>query len=197
MSHDTTRFYDTFAPLYPLLDVFLHKHKRILAQRVNAQPAGRLLEIGVGRGEYLSKYKHTDITGIDTSRGMLAFAQKNAPPGTKLHVMDATSLDFDDTSFEYAVIAHVLTVVPDPSLVMNEVHRILVPGGKAFILNRAATNNAFNRMLDPIVSKALRFSSGFDEKKTFSNRQFSILERKLCGILPNVTLFILEKKSDA
>jgi N-acetylglutamate synthase/N-acetylornithine aminotransferase len=90
MTSDTARFYDTFAPLYPLLDIFLHKHKRILAQRINAQPPGRLLEIGVGRGEHLRAYKHTDITGIDTSRGMLAFAEKNAPAGARLHVMDAT-----------------------------------------------------------------------------------------------------------
>ena len=193
MSGDVIRFYDTFAPLYPVLDIFLHRHKRTLAQRINAQPPGRLLEIGVGRGEHLRFYKDKTITAIDPSRGMLAFAQKNAPQGTELHLMNAEALAFDDASFAYAVIAHVLTVVPDPLAVMDEVHRVLAPGGKVFILNRAAAHNAFNRILDPVVSKVLRFSAGFDEVRTFPHDKFTLLERTCCGIFPNVTLFVLEK----
>jgi Methylase involved in ubiquinone/menaquinone biosynthesis len=87
----------------------------------------------------------------------------------------------------------VLTVVPDPLAVMDEVHRVLAPGGKVFILNRAAAHNAFNRILDPVVSKVLRFSAGFDEVRTFPHDKFTLLERTCCGIFPNVTLFVLEK----
>lgn len=200
MQNTAVRFYDRFAPLYPVLDVFLHKHKRTLTRRVNDQPEGRLLEIGVGQGRHLKSYKHRNITGIDASRGMLAFAEKNAPKDTVLKVMDANELAFDDASFDYAVIAHVLTVVPDPARVMGEVHRVLEPGGKVFILNRAATSgtmqHAVNRVLEPLVSNVLRFSSEFDETTAFLPDRFTLLERTQCGILPNVTLFILQKKCD-
>ncbi len=196
MSRAAIRFYDTFAALYPVLDLFLRAPKRKLVERVNAEPAGRLLEIGVGRGDTLCGYTHASLTGIDASEGMLAFARKCAPDGCVLRVMDAENLEFPDAAFDYAVISSVLSVVERPGRVMDEIHRILVPGGRAFILNHHVSSGTWrhrlNLMLAPLT-KMLHFSAIFDVQSHVDPAKFTLRERKGHGLMPRQTLFVLEK----
>lgn len=199
MTQDVARFYNAFAPFYPILDLFLQKHKRKLAERVNREPSGKLLEIGVGRGDTLKKYAHPDLTGIDMSEGMLAFARKNAPARCSLAVMDASDMAFEDQSFDYVVLCYVLSVVPDAAKVMNEVARVLVPGGRVFILNHES-NGAFrkklNKVLAPVVSKVLHFSSTFELDPAIDPQKFAIVERTNSGLVPNISRLILEKRTE-
>ena len=199
MSHDVARFYNAFAPFYPVLDIFLNKHKRKLADKINSEPSGRLLEIGVGRGEILKHYTDKELTGIDTSEGMLAFARKNAPKGCPLHVMDAANLEFPDGSFEYVVLSYVLSVVPDASKVMDEVHRVLTPGGKVYILNhesKGKLQQQMNKVLSPLVSKVLKFTTTFELDPAINPDKFRVAERRRSGVVPNISMLILEKPAE-
>jgi phosphatidylethanolamine/phosphatidyl-N-methylethanolamine N-methyltransferase len=192
-------FYDKFACIYPVVNLFLHKPKKELLSRVNAVPAGRLLEIGVGRGENLRAYRHESITGIDVSEGMLSFARKQAPPNCTLKVMNASSLEFPDASFENAVISHVLSVVPDPGKVMDEVHRVLVPGGRVFILNHESTGGwraSLDKAFAPVTRK-LHFSALFRLDASYDHAKFSKVEESRYGLLPSITLMVLERHKDA
>jgi phosphatidylethanolamine/phosphatidyl-N-methylethanolamine N-methyltransferase len=74
MSKRTVAFYNHLSFLYPLIDVFLKPQKRLLFNKVNNLPAGRLLEIGVGNGSHLRQYKKHQVIGIDTSAAMLDVA---------------------------------------------------------------------------------------------------------------------------
>ena len=188
-------FYDKFARLYPVLDLFLQRAKKHLLVRVNQEKPGRLLEIGVGRGDNLPQYVHRPVTGIDVSEGMLAYARKKAPAGCDLHIMDATDLKFPDNTFEYCVISHVLSVVPDPVVVMDEVFRVVKPGGKVFILNHESTGPVkavTNKWLAPIT-KLLHFSMVFDLDPLVNPLQFSRIQKSRHGIAPSITLLILQK----
>ncbi len=49
--------------------------------------------------------------------------------------MDATKLDFADASFDIAVAMYVMTVVPEPVAVMQELARVTKPGGTVLIVN--------------------------------------------------------------
>ncbi len=189
-------FYDTFAPFYPVFDLFLGAPKKIMVRRINKEKPGRLLEIGVGRGDTLAAYTHPELTGIDISQGMLAFARKRKLANCSLHVMDAGAMEFTDASFEYAVLAYVLSVIPDPAKALSEVHRVLSPGGRAFILNHDPSGplrQKMNRLVAPLVSKCLRFSAVFDVQTVIDPAKFSIIERKRCAIIPHITLFVLER----
>lgn len=198
MTQDVARFYNVFAPFYPVLDLFLQKHKRTLAERINQEPPGRLLEIGVGRGDILNRYKHEDLTAIDMSEGMLAFARKTAPPRCALAVMDASDLTFDNESFDYVVMCYVLSVVPDAAKVMDEVARVLAPGGKVFILNHES-NGTFrkqvNKVLAPLVSRVLRFSTTFELDPAIDPQRFEVVERSQSGFVPNISRLVLRKRT--
>lgn len=190
-------FYDKFAGLYPILDVFLKEPKRQFLSRINRESAGHLLEIGVGRGDNLPLYTHRPLTGIDMSEGMLAYARKKAPEYCELFIMDAARLEFPDNAFDYCVISHVLTVVDNPGRVMDEVHRVVRPGGKVFVLNHESTGPVqvvLNKIIAPLVSRVLHFSTTFSLEALVNPAQFSILEKGRYGFLPKITMVVLENK---
>ena len=196
MTQETSRFYNVLAPVYPVFDLFLGAPKKIMIRRINTEQPGRLLEIGVGRGDTLGSYDHKPLTGIDTSEGLLAFARKNAPADCSLHVMDAGQLGFEDGAFDYAVLSYVLSVTPHPMQVLAEVHRVLSPQGRVFILNHVSTGKLrqrLNRVIAPLT-RLLHFSAVFDVEAHVDQDKFAILEHKRCAILPNITLYVLEKR---
>jgi len=102
---------------------------------------GSVLEVGVGTGMSLAKYKsHLRVTGIDLSPEMLAKARERVAKNTLSHVedvleMDASDLRFADDSFDTVVAMYVMTVVPDPDQVMSELQRVCKPGGEVFLIN--------------------------------------------------------------
>jgi phosphatidylethanolamine/phosphatidyl-N-methylethanolamine N-methyltransferase len=49
--------------------------------------------------------------------------------------MDATNLAFPDESFDAAIVPYVLTVVPQPHAMMDEVLRVLKRGGDIVLVN--------------------------------------------------------------
>lgn len=192
-------FYNKIAKVYPVLDMFLQEPKKQLLAQVNRERPGRLLEIGVGRGDNLPHYVHRPVVGIDVSEGMLSYARKKAPHGCELFVMDAARLEFSDSSFEYGVISHVLTVVPDPGKVMDEVHRVVKPGGKVFILNHESTGpvrEKLNKKLAPIT-RLLHFSATFDMQALVDSRKFTMMHRARHGLIPSITLMVLRRNEEA
>jgi phosphatidylethanolamine/phosphatidyl-N-methylethanolamine N-methyltransferase len=191
-------FYNKIAKVYPVLDIFLQEPKKRLLAKVNQEKPGSLLEIGVGRGDNLPRYKHGPVTGIDVSDGMLSYARKKAPAGCTLRVMDAARLEFPDCSFDYSVIAHVLTVVPDPAKVMDEVYRVVKPGGKIYILNHESAGpvrEKLNRKLAPL-SRLLHFSSLFDMDALIDPLKFSLSHKARHGLAPSITLMVLRKNEE-
>jgi phosphatidylethanolamine/phosphatidyl-N-methylethanolamine N-methyltransferase len=69
--------------------------------------------------------------------------------------MDATAREFADNSFDIATAMFVMTVVPDPVKVMNELIRVTKPGGHIVIVNHFSIDKG----LRAVVEKRLaRFS---------------------------------------
>jgi len=173
VSHPTSQFYDRFRILYPLVDVFLKPQKRRLISLVNAQPAGQLLEVGVGNGSHLPLYKGHHVTGIDTSAGMLAVATRHQKFNVRLLQMDGESLLFKDENFDYVVLSHVIAVADDPNQLLQEVFRVLKPQGKLFILNHITPNNWLQ-----YIDRAFQLFSGFLHfKSVFKLSQFASISR--------------------
>lgn len=197
MSKHVVRFYDAFAPVYPVLNLFLATPKKELLDRVNSEPPGRLLEIGVGRGENLQAYTHAPVTGIDMSEGMLAFARKKAPHDCTLRIMDAQNLEFPEKSFDYVVISHVLSVVDSPAKVMDEVYRVLEPGGKVFILNHECPEKGRTGVdfLRGPVAKMLRFKTAFEVEPAVDQAKFDLEDKGKYGLLPRISLYVLRRKA--
>jgi ubiquinone/menaquinone biosynthesis C-methylase UbiE len=110
----------------------------------------RLLEIGCGRGDFalwLAKQSpESDITAIDFSSAAIEIARERAAKaGGRVHfeVGNAQSLRFDSVSFDVIVSCECLEHVPRPERMIEEMHRLLKPGG-LFVLT---TENYCNGMV--------------------------------------------------
>jgi phosphatidylethanolamine/phosphatidyl-N-methylethanolamine N-methyltransferase len=102
---------------------------------------GRVLEVGIGTGISLPHYKRSlRVTAIDLSPEMLKRARERVERERLSHVedvieMDAGDMSFPDNSFDVVVAMYVLTVVPDPRRVMQELQRVCRPGGQVIVVN--------------------------------------------------------------
>jgi ubiquinone/menaquinone biosynthesis C-methylase UbiE len=105
-----------------------------------ASGATRVLDIGCGTGalagEVAVRWPHARVTGLDISAGMLAIAARTVaglPDGAAGRVAlvqaPADSLPFADGSFDVAVTAFVLQLVPSRARALREARRVLAPGG--------------------------------------------------------------------
>ena len=155
--------YRRWAPVYDRTFGRLTTEGRRQAVEIINQRSGRVLELGVGTGLSLSMYDRSlDVVGIDISPDMLERArQKVAAEGLEnvsgLHEMDAASLDFPDGSFDTVVAMYVMTVVPDPVVVMREIARVCKPGGEVLILNHFSEDSGVRgwveRRMAPFASR--------------------------------------------
>lgn len=135
------RAYKRWAPVYDITFGLIADAGRIRAVEHINRSSGRVLEVGVGTGISLSRYRrHLRVTGIDLSPEMLERARERIARQRLGQVeaileMDASRMSFADDSFDVVVAMYVLTVVPDPARVMAELERVCRPGGEVIILN--------------------------------------------------------------
>jgi len=90
----------------------------------------KLLEIGCNQGDFLNSIKGDtsfSTLGIDIDKGALAYAEKRLGLNVKYGTLE--SLKFDDNSFNCILASHVIEHLIDPISTLQEIHRILNPGG--------------------------------------------------------------------
>lgn len=89
-----------------------------------------LLDIGCGASPIITKYPHA--IGIDINEDKIKFMKKKLPNGFFV-MMPGENLEFEDSSFDYALCLEVIEHLPMPEKVISEIARVLKPGGKAAI----------------------------------------------------------------
>jgi len=144
MSEHTTamrRAYQRWAPIYDLIyDKLTEPAARAVVGAVE-RCGPRILEVGVGTGLSLGYYQpRSEVFGVDLSIDMLRRAKRKAAQ-RKLHhvkglaVMDATRLGFPDAAFDAAAAQFLITLVPDPEAALDEMARVVRPGGEIVLVN--------------------------------------------------------------
>jgi phosphatidylethanolamine/phosphatidyl-N-methylethanolamine N-methyltransferase len=153
--------YDKLAKVYDLtFGPTLHPGRLRAIQRMDIQPGERVLEVGVGTGINLSLYpRNCSVTGIDFSASMLEKARERVARkeigNVRLLQMDAADLKFADNSFDIVYAPYLISVVPDPIKVADEMRRVCRPGGRIMVLNHFLSPNPFlsriERMISPLT----------------------------------------------
>jgi ubiquinone/menaquinone biosynthesis C-methylase UbiE len=117
-----------------------------LKRKLLANARGRVLEIGIGTGLSLSHYpKIGELVGVDPSEPMLRRARRRAADlGRDVTLVEgpAEALPFDDESFDTVVSLAVLCTVDDPSRVLQEIRRVLRPGGSFVFLEHVRSSDS-------------------------------------------------------
>lgn len=159
----------------------------------------RLLDVGCGPGQFTimgaEALPGAEVWGIDLAPTMIELARRHAaasPAAGRLHfeVADVAKLPFPDRHFDALMSSGSIKHWPDPVAGLREMHRVLVPGGRAFVgeMNRLAAPDAiaaqrqrlrhwffrfiyprvFTKALSPEEAKAIFAASPFGapEKQT-------------------------------
>jgi phosphatidylethanolamine/phosphatidyl-N-methylethanolamine N-methyltransferase len=133
--------YQRWAPVYDLIyDKLTGPAARAAVKAVEAC-GPNILEVGVGTGLSLGYYApSSEVHGIDLSEDMLERARaKVARRGLRhvksLDVMDASRLAFPDRSFDGVTAQFLITLVPHPEAALDEMERVLRPGGEIVLVN--------------------------------------------------------------
>jgi ubiquinone/menaquinone biosynthesis C-methylase UbiE len=129
------------ALLWP--DEFVIRFYKVELRKIGAK---RVLEIGCGAGRHVHFFRlmGLEVAATDIARSALEFTRRRLKSegllcGVGLQVADATRLPYRDGSFD-AVLAwrflHVLSP-PEAQKCLNEIHRLLRPGGKVLLGTRS------------------------------------------------------------
>jgi phosphatidylethanolamine/phosphatidyl-N-methylethanolamine N-methyltransferase len=156
--HAVRRAYARWAPVYDLSFGKIADAGRIIAVDTINRRRGKVLEVGVGTGISLPRYRrHLRVSGIDLSPEMLDKARDRV---TRLGLsnvdelveMDAGNLTFGDETFDTVVAMYVMTVVPDPRKVMAELNRVCKPGGEVFIVNHFSQERGVRGFIEKVMA---------------------------------------------
>lgn len=151
-----------------------------------SRASGDTLEVAVGTALNLSYYpEDIRLTGLDLSPEMLRVARKRAAEvglDIDLREGDAHALPFDEGSFDTVVCTYSLCNIPDPQRAVNEMKRVLRPGGKLILVDH--TRAAVKSVL--WLQKAIEFFTARLEGEHATRRPaeqveaagFEILERE-------------------
>ena len=103
-----------------------------------------MLEVGVGTGLNLPLCAHgARVTGVDLSPAMLAEARRRAGDlglDVDLREGDAEALPFPDARFDTVVCTLSLCAVPDDRAAIDEMRRVLRPGGSLLLLDHIGSH---------------------------------------------------------
>ncbi|HEX2342810.1 MAG TPA: methyltransferase domain-containing protein [Vicinamibacterales bacterium] len=150
--------YDKLAKVYDLVfGPTLHPGRVQAIKKMALTADDRVLEVGVGTGINLSLYpRQCRVTGIDFSASMLEKARDRVSreniPGVRLVQMDAVDLKFPDDSFDIVYAPYLISVVPDPVTVAQEMRRVCRRGGRIVFLNHFLSPNVVLSRLERLIS---------------------------------------------
>ena len=101
---------------------------------------GRLLNLGCAHGpDFLPFKQHFELYGVDFSTEMLKFARKYSQKfsfAVSLSLADVIHLPYPDETFDWAISVatyHHIKDSEERQTALNELRRVLKPGGEAFI----------------------------------------------------------------
>lgn len=114
-----------------------------------SQASGDVLEVAAGTGLNLETYPpDIRLTGIDLSDEMLEIARGRARElgrEVALRQGDAQALPFDDATFDTVVCTFGLCAIPDIDAALDEMARVLCPGGRLILVDHVASSSRIAR----------------------------------------------------
>lgn len=150
---------------------------------VNATNKGKILEVGCGMGIDLSQIAKGGCTtmGVDLTEKGIGLARKNFDRlGLKgeFRVENAEELSFGENQFDGVYSMGVLHHTPNTSRAIEEVRRVLKPGGWAYIMlySRVSLNHFVHQVLQAPYEKT--FKSKFKDApvtRAYTKRELQAL----------------------
>lgn len=113
-------------------------------QKVVPQAHGRVLEVGIGSGLNLPFYEASKVEkvwGLDPAPEMTRMAQeaaKSVPFEVEILGLPGEQIPLDDASVDSVVITYTLCTIPDGLAALDQIRRVLKPGGELIFCEHGA-----------------------------------------------------------
>tara|TARA_B100000530_G_scaffold96373_1_gene59549 strand:+ start:640 stop:1263 length:624 start_codon:yes stop_codon:yes gene_type:complete len=131
----------------------------------------RVLDLGSGTGAAFQQLQNFDVTAVDPDEKMLQLNEfSNKVIG------GAENLPFPDNSFDSIYCAFVWRNINEPKKGMDEVYRVLRPGGKFILLDMTRPKNKFLKAIHKIGTFKVTLLIGL---LTFNLKEYRFLHNSL------------------
>jgi SAM-dependent methyltransferase len=112
---------------------------RIALEMLEISPGDRVLDVGCGPGNFSRDFARAAgeglVVGVDASETMLSEAVKRGGDANLAFVRgDACDLPFDDGAFDAVCCFAALYLIEEPAKALEEIVRVLAPGGRVALL---------------------------------------------------------------
>ena len=131
----------------------------------------RVLDLGSGTGAAFQQLQNFDVTAVDPDEKMLELNEfSNKVIG------GAENLPFPDNSFDSIYCAFVWRNINEPKKSIDEVYRVLRPGGKFILLDMTRPKNKFLKAIHKIGTFKVTLLIGL---LTFNLKEYRFLHNSL------------------
>jgi demethylmenaquinone methyltransferase/2-methoxy-6-polyprenyl-1,4-benzoquinol methylase len=161
----------SLAQRYDLLNSLLsqgqdRRWRRRAAQLTRAQPGDKVLDVCTGTGALAALLRRRvgatgEVVGVDLTEAMLELARARVPE-VSFVVADACALPFPDQSFDATTMAFGLRNIRDRQRALDELARVLRPGGRVVILEFSQVHPLlrpayqwYSRRLIPVIARGV------------------------------------------
>ncbi len=129
-------------------------------KRLDLKPGESVLDVCCGTGDFLIPAQKAvgesgRVTGIDFCEPMLRQAGPKLNGAARLSVADACALPFSSSQFDAVTIGWGLRNVPDMPLALQEMARVLKPGGRIAILDMARPRGPLGPIIEKVTQSGL------------------------------------------
>lgn len=162
------KMFDAIAPNYDLMNRVMtmgqdQRWRRFVVAKAGDPGDGWALDLATGTGDIASLAAHSHpsghVIGADFSLNMLQEAKKRfQDQAISWQACDANHLPYADDSFESVTFGYLLRNVDDSLQVLQEVYRVLKPGGRVVCLD---TTPPQKNVLYPFIRFYFRFGIPF------------------------------------
>jgi SAM-dependent methyltransferase len=171
------------------------EERRIARLLLGLGPGDGVLDVACGPGNFARDFARIVgpgglVVGLDASTTMLARAVRDtpaasAPAGNVAYVRaDATRLPFREESFDAVCCFAALHMMDEPFAALDEMVRVLTPGGRIAVLTSCRTRTAPARAWDGFVGSRLgmRMFERDEITRALADRGCSPVRRRVAGL---------------
>lgn len=127
-----------------------------LKEKLSQILTGRILDIGTGRGEFVSILKenlqgYTEIVGIDQTDRAIKYCEEKFKTEDNIHFkkMNGEKIDFKNGTFDMVCISNTIHHLKNRDLILNEMKRVLKPNG-LFVINEMFRDHQTDEQLSHV-----------------------------------------------
>jgi ubiquinone/menaquinone biosynthesis C-methylase UbiE len=162
---------------------------RMALSMLELSPNDRVLDVACGPGNFSRSFARAAseglVVGLDASRTMLAIAVRKTESANLAYVRgDACGLPFRDGSFDAICCFAALYLIQEPTRALDEIARVLAPGGRVALLSSCNRGPLSARVTNPVVQTltGVRIFAQDELTRALHDRGLTSIEQRVVGL---------------